>query len=325
MNKMAVTWIIMCPKWRSEDHENKPHGWSLSQEELAKIGKDYFASKLECTVCGHKFSLQQGVKEAFMSDISFTIHEFQFNSRENGEAEILVGQLKTIEFVEPFEDKPEIYLTPEQPINVMPGRVTNAQFSIFSSDSGTEDQKGKLSWAAFGNRAYGKIPIWRKLLSSSKKHQLKKDFRPELVDLESAIEVFIGEYLGKNLKTKLRYETVNWILKRSITEQMKIGFVELKGNPLSEIEPKAYGRWQKNVKELRDSIVHRGVSVTKEQACEARDAVFDLVTRINPNTIDQFQINLKEIRLKHPNITFGTATIKAGKKSTEVQHAKGIK
>lgn len=326
MNYLGMTWIVMCPKWECKDHVNKPHGWSLSREELAKIGNHYFDSRIECIVCGHKFSLQQGVKEAFLSDIPFVIHDFQCNTRENGEAEIKVGQLKTIKFSEPFEDTPEIYLTPfEKLVAVVPGRITNAQFSVFSSDSGTEGEKRKISWAAYGNRAYAAIPIWRKLLSSSKEHQLRKDFRPELVDLESAFEVFIGEYLGKNLKTKLRNETVNWILKFSIEEQLKAGFTELKGKPLSELESKAYGRWQRNVKEVRDSVVHRGASVTDEQAHEARDAVFDLITRIDPKTIDHFRIQMKKIRLKHPNFTFGTATIKARKKSLKVKHELGIK
>jgi len=299
----------MCPNWKSEDHVNKPHGWSLSREELDKVGNRYFDFLIECKWCGIKFSLQQSVKEAFLSDIPFVIHEFQSNARENGKAEIAVGQLETIKFSEPFEDKPEIYLAPfEKPVAVVAGGITDAKFSIFSSDSGTEGEKRKISWAAYGNRAYAAIPIWRKLLSSSKEHQLRKDFRPELVDLESAFEVFIGEYLGKSLKNKLRDETIKWILKFSIEEQLKAGFTELTGNPLSQLESKAYGRWQRNVKELRDSVVHRGASVTNEQAREARDAVFDLMTRINPDIIDYFRIQVKEIRQKHPSVTFGTAS-----------------
>lgn len=148
---------------------------------------------------------------------------------------------------------------------------------------------------------------------------MRKDFRSELVDLESAFEVFIDEYLGKHLKNKPREETAGWILKRSIEEKLKIGFMELTGKSLSETKPKAYGRWQRGVKELRDSVVHRGASVTDEQAREARDAVLDLMTRINPNTIDYFQIQVKEIRLKHPSVTFGTATIKGTKQARALE------
>lgn len=309
-----MTWIVMCPQWQSQDHVNKPHGWSLSQEALDRIGDQYFDPAIECIVCRNKFSLQQGLGEAFCSDVPFVIHHFQYNARENGEAEIKVGELKTIKFSESFEDTAEIYLTPyKEPVAAVPGRITNAQFSVFSSDSGTTGETRKIGWAAYGNREYAKTPIWRKLISSSKQHQLRKDFRPEVVDLESAFEVFIGEYLGDKLKNKLRDETINWILKFSIEEQLKAGFMELTGKPLSKLESESYVRWQRGVKELRDSVVHRGVSVNGEKAREAREATFDLITRIDPSAIDHFKIHMEKIRSKHPNFTFGTATIKGRK------------
>lgn len=311
-----MTWIVMCPNWKSEDHVNKPHGWSLSREELDKIGNRYFDSLIECIVCDHKFSLQQGVKEAFSSDIPFVIHDFQYNAHETGEAKVTVGQIKTNKFSKHFDDPPTVYLTlHETPGHVAPSYITTEQFSILSCQSEKSPiHELKVSWSAYGNRAYAEIPIWRKLISSSKGHQLRKDFRSELVDLESAFEVFIDKYFGKHLKNKLREETVNWMLKKfSIEEKVKIGFKELTGKSLSEMEPTAHGRWQRCVKELRDSVVHRGASVTEEQAREARDAVFDLMTRINPTIIEYFRIQVKEIRLKHPSVTFGTATIR-GKK-----------
>jgi len=312
----------MCPKWESKKHVNKLHGWSLSREELVRIGNDYFGSVIKCLVCGHKFSLQQGVKEAFTSNGSSNY--FQYNTHEYGETEVTVGQRKTIHFPKPFEDTPKVNLTPFAPVAAVPGFITPAKFGIYSCDSGTEGEIRRIGWNAVGNRGYVAIPIWRKLISSSKDYQVRKDFRPELVDLESAFEVFIAEHLGKSLRTRLKDETVDWILRQSITKVLKIGFIELTGKPLSKLEPEAYGRWQRSVKELRDSVVHRGVSVTDEQAREARDAVFDLMTRINPNTIDHFRIQMKKIRLKRPNFVFGIATIKAGKKSVTVKHGLGL-
>jgi len=301
----------MCPLWKSESHVNKPHGWSLSQRELDRVRNRYFDSLIECIVCGHKFSLQQGVKEAFSSDIPSVIHDFQFNTHESGESEVTVGQLKIIQFSEPFEDTPEVYLTPhEKPVAAVSGHITKAQFSIFSCNSGTEGETRKITWTAYGNRGYAAIPIWRKLLSSSKGHQLRKDFRSELVDLESAFEVFVGEFLGKNFQNKLKDDTVSWILKLGIEEELKIGFIELRSEPLSKLEPDAYVRWQKSVKELRDSVVHRGASVIDEQARDARKSLFELMTRIDSTTIDFFGIQLEKIRLDHPNVTFGTAVIK---------------
>lgn len=288
---MARTWIVMCPMWGSEEHKNKPHGWSLSSKELCRVQNHYFEPFLECIVCGHHFSLQEDVKNAFSSDNPFVIHNFQFNAEEWGNVEIIVGQLKTINFSCPFDDVPHVYLTPiEKPVKAVPGWITNAGFSIFSCDSETLGEIRKISWSAYGNRGYVTIPLWRKLLSSSKAHQLRKDFRSELVDLESAFEVFIGEYLGVMLKNKLRDETIEWILKLSIEEQLKIGFVELKGKALRDLEPEAYIMWQKNVKEKRDKVVHRGIFITEEEAINAREAVFDFMTKIDPSTLDQFQI-----------------------------------
>lgn len=311
---MSNTWIVMCPDWKKEVHENKPHGWSLSQKDLSEIANHYFEPKIKCIVCHNRFSLQQGVKEVFLSDTPFVMHELQYNARENGEVEVSVGQLKAIKFTNPFEDTPKVYLTPHgQSAACVPGAATNTEFTIFSCSSGTEGGSRKIGWTAYGNRKYAAIPIWRKLISDSKEHQLRKDFRSEIVDLESAFEVFVGEYLGKHLSKKLRGETVRWMLKRSIEEQLRIGFTELAGTPVSETEPVAYSKWQSNVKELRDSIVHRGFPATDEQAKEAREAVFNLMTKIDPLAIDYFQIQIKKIREEHPNMTFGVAVIKGTK------------
>lgn len=320
-----MTWVVMCPKWESKNHVSKPHGWSLSREELVRIGNDYFGSAIKCLICGHKFSLQQGVKEAFISDVPSNY--FQYNAHEHGETEVAVGQRRIIHFSEPFEDTPKVSLTPHgKPVAAVPGFVTPAKFGIYSCDSGTEGEMRKIGWNADGNRGYGAIPIWRKLISSSKEHQLRKDFRSEVVNLDSAFEVFIDEYLGRVLKNKIRHETIDWILeRRSINKKLEIGFIELSGIPLSELEPIAYGRWQEKVRKLRNDVVHRGASVTDEEARQARDAVFDLMTRIYSNTIEHFRIQLEKIRLKRPNIVFGTATIKAGKTSVTVEHGFGVK
>lgn len=312
----------MCPKWKNQEHENKLHGWSLSQKELDKVKNSYLDPVIECIFCGNKFSLQQGIKEAISSDTTADI--FRYNSREDGKTEIVIGQLKTIKFAEPFEDTPQVYLTPiEKSASTIPGWITNNQFSIFSSDSGTEGGSREIQWTAYGNRAYAAIPIWRKLLSNSKRYQLLKDFRSELVELESSFEVFIGEYLGKNLRKKFNDETVSWILKLGIEQKLKIGITELKGKSLKELEPDAYQKWKNSVKELRDSVVHRGTFVNEGQAREAREVVFDLMTKIDPTIIDNFRIQFEKIELDRPNIAFGTATIKAGSKSVTITHNLG--
>lgn len=319
---LDMTWIVMCPKWESQEHMNKDQCWSLSQNDLDKVENSYLDPVIECIVCDNKFSLQQGIKEAISSDIVADI--FQYNAREFGKTEIVVGQLKTVKFSEPFEDTPQVYLTPYgKSVAAMPGQITNSQFNIFSSDSGTEGGSREIEWLAYGNRAYVAIPIWRKLLSNSKRHQKLKDFRSELVELESSFEVFIGEYLGKNLRKKFNDKTVSWILKLSIEEELKIGITELKGKSLKELEPDAYQRWKKSVKELRDSVVHRGTSINESQAREARGAVFDLMTKIDPMIINNFRIQFEKIELDRPSMTFGTFTIKAGTLSATLAHNLG--
>lgn len=317
-----MTWIVMCPKWESQEHENKPHGWSLSQKDIDKVKNSYLDPVIECIVCGNKFSLQQGVKEAFSSDIVADI--FRYNAREFGKTEIVVGQLNNVKFSEPFEDIPQVYLTPiGKPANIIPGKIINSQFSIFSSDSGTERESREIQWIAYGNRDYAAIPIWRKLLSNSKRHQLLKDFRSELVELESTFEVFIGEYLGKNLNQKFNDKTVNWILKLGIEQKLNMGMTELKGKSLNELEPDAYKKWKNSVKELRNSIVHRGTSVDEKQAHEARKAMFDLMTKIDPMIIDNFRIQFQKIELDRPGMTFGKGKLQAGRQGGPVPHYLG--
>ncbi len=284
-----MTWVVMCPKWQSQDHTNKKHGWALSKGELFKLGDRYFDSLIECDICGYKFSLQEGLKEAFSSDHPFMIHSFQYNASEHGRVEIQIGKLKTIRFIKPFEDAPRIYLTPyNKPVAAVPGHITKEQFGIFSGGSGTEDQTREVGWVAFGNHKHAPMPIWRELLASSKEHQLRKNFRQEVVNLETAFEVFIGGYLAENLDGKLKDELLDWIFKLSLDEQLNAGFIALTGKPLHKLEPKVHATWHKNVKELRDGVVHRGLSVNDGQARDAREATFNLITRIDQTTIDYF-------------------------------------
>jgi hypothetical protein len=286
-----MTWIVTCPNWQSEIHKNTVQSWTLSLEELRKIGNLYFEKRIDCKVCHYKFSLQHGVKESFSIDNPFVIHDFQFNSQENGSADIKIGQLSKIKFCKPFEDIPQIYLTPYlKPAHVVSGYVTKTGFYIFSSNSGTEGETRKIGWSAFGNREQKGIPIWRKLLSSSKEHHLRKDFQSEIVYLESAFEMFVSEFLWKKLSSSLNDESITWILKFSIEEQLKIGFTIFTGKSLSQLEPDSHGTWQREVKMIRDNVIHRGISIKADQAQKARAATFDLITRINSETLDYFKI-----------------------------------
>lgn len=305
---MQKTWLVICPDWQSANHINKAQGWALFKEAIEKVDTDYFSPNIDCIVCGKKFSLQQGVSEAFSSDI--VINDFRHNSHEDGTVEVTVGKLSKIRFVQPFLDIPEINLTPYlKPVDVVSGYITSEGFAIFTSaDNCSIEEIRQITWHASGNRASTPIPLWRLLLSSAKDHQKNKNYRSEVVELESAFEVFVGEYLGKYLKLKLRQETVNYLLKKSIEEQLNIGFTELMGSGLAKIYSMEYCKWQKHVKELRDSVVHRGKSVTAEQAKEARKAVFDLLVKIDNSAFVQFQIQMNDIGTGGPHLSFGMAT-----------------
>jgi hypothetical protein len=316
---MDKTWVVICPKSDNGNHINQRQGWSLLRNELESIGSDYSSPKMVCTVCGNKFSLNQGVREAFTSDLA--IDYFLHNASEQGAIEVEVGKVSRISFAEPFEGSPAINLTPYFNVHVASAQVSASAFTLLSCSSSVKESKGRIDWSASGNRAYGAVPIWRGLLSNAKEHQLRKNFRSEIVELESAIEAFIGEYLGKNLKTKLRQETIDWLLRLSVEQQTEMGFIELIGRPLREICSTEYHKWKESVKRARNDIVHRGAQATSEQAKEARKATFDLLTKTDSSAIEHFQIQVESIRIDRPNIIFGTARIKAGETQATVKFA----
>jgi len=305
---LETTWLVMCPNWQKPEHINKAQGWALFKKAIEAIGNDYFSPKIECIMCGKKFSLQQGVSEAFSSDI--VIHDFRYNSHESGKTEITVGTLTRIQLAKPFLDIPEINITPYlKPVDAVSGYITPEGFAVFScADGCSVNEKREIGWYASGNRASEPIPIWRVLVSNSKDQQKVKNFRSEIVELESAFEVFFGEYLAKNLKTRLRQETIEWILKNRVDFQMAIGYRELTGQNIAKQYPIEHSKWKNCVKDVRDRIVHQGITITPEQATDARKAFFNFLTRMDNATMQQFQIEMNEIGMDGPRYSFGMAT-----------------
>ena len=278
---MNKTWVVQCPE---------KHGWSLSTEELERVKNDYFGSNLKCVPCDSSFSLWQGVKEAYLGYLLSDF--FVDNSRETGTIDVEVGKALWVTFAMPFEDNPKVSLTPQFNVHAAPTHIGKRGFTALSCFSDSGISRGKINWYASGKRGRDAIPLWRELLSNAKRHQIAKNHRAEIVELESAVEVFIGEYLGKNLKTKLRQKTIDWILKRGIEDQMEIGFIELTGQPVAKMHPVEYRKWQKLVKATRNNIVHRGSQVTPEQAINAQKATFDILTKIDNTALIQFQISV---------------------------------
>ena len=254
------------------------------------------------------------MSEAFASDI--VINGFRHNSHEEGTVEVTIGNLANINFERPFSDAPEIALTLKQFMNAVSGYTTPDGFAIFTSASdvflpiGTKSQ---IMWQASGNRTSDPIPLWRILLSNAKEHQKSKNYRSEIVELESAFEIFFSDYLYKNLGARLRQETIDWLLKKqSIEGQMAVGYRELTGNNIAKQYPLQHSKWQNSVKEIRDRIVHQGITITSEQAVEARKATFNFLTTIDKSTMEQFQIQMNDIGTAGPHYSFGMHTVEDG-------------
>jgi hypothetical protein len=311
---MEKTWVVMCPNWADEIHVNKRSGWSLLKKEIKNIGTEIFEQKIICQVCGLKFSLHEGVREAFTSDIA--LQHFLYNSNERGAIDAEGGKSVRIKFVMPFEDVPTVQFTPTFHVQVAAGYVSPDAFTMLCNSVAGSQKKGVIGWSALGHRFEQNIPIWRTLLTSSKENQLRKNFRSEIVELEAAIEVFIGECFGKTFGAKLSQKTIEQMLNFSVEQQMKIAFREVRGKTLEQLCPKEYANWQKHVNTVRNDIVHRGLKPSKEQAKNARRSTFELLVKADNSALDAFQVNINQLQ----RIVFGIAKIKAGETSVTVTY-----
>jgi len=287
-----MTWIVSCPNTNHVSHAKRYDSWLLTWNELDLIRDHYSESLIGCSVCNYKFSLIEGVKEAFISDNPFVFHRLQYNAEQSGQENVIAGIIKTVKFSHPFEKPPAVYLTPNKPMVVVPAKISESDFIILSAPLQNENECD-VWWGAYGDFNDETIPMWRKMLSSSTAHKSRKDFRSEVVDLESAVELFIDDYLGDKLHSRgFGIRIIEWIFRRNINEKLSIWLEELTGKNLTVMNSQISGNWQKNLKELRNSIVHRGHIVTPDEALEARRAAIDLILKVNPRAINEFRIRL---------------------------------
>lgn len=312
--RMDSTWLVKCPSWMDNAHMTKPHGWSLCENELMQVGAGYFEPLIECPHCGRRFSLFDGMKEAFQSDDPFLIRHFEFGVEQAGRERIFVGSPKTITFARPFEKPPVVFITPMgKPIFAVPATVTNEQFKIVGATEGTDSVAGgyEVQWVAFGNINEAETPIWRRLISSAEAHQSRQDYRSEIVDLESAVETFVDDFLWRELRSKgFDEKTVNWVLKHGIDAKVSVWVAELTRGAENHPNLDIQGIWRKDLKELRDRAIHKGTEISSQQALNARAAAFSMIVRTEPEALVQFKIRLgKEVRKDHPNITFGSVVL----------------
>ncbi len=290
---MHKTWVVFCPSSNDSVHTNRSSGWSLSTSELKRIENDYYAKRLKCQSCGNSFSLWEGVGAFYVFSDSLMADFFIHNGRERGVIDVDVGKAVRLSFANPFEDTPRVNVTPQFDVYAAPTMIGKQGFTLLTCFGGKGESIGKISWFASGTRREEVAPIWRGLLSNAKEHQLAKNYRSEIVELDSAFEVFVGEYLSNNLKEMFAQEIITWVLNQhNIGEPLEIGFILLNGKPLEKLYSEEYHVWKKHVRKKRNDIVHRGLGATKKDAEDARKATFDIMTKIDNSVLPQFQVEL---------------------------------
>jgi hypothetical protein len=102
-----LQWSVTRPKWSTALHQNTFHSWALQPNELAKVNKDFNAKAITCKVCSSAFSLTEGVKESFVSEHPFLIHDYQSNTYDSGMMKGKVGLAVFVTFSKHFDMKPE--------------------------------------------------------------------------------------------------------------------------------------------------------------------------------------------------------------------------
>ena len=198
------TWIVACPQRSTGIHEKRVHAWTLTQEVIDNIGTDYEKPLIPCYVCGHFFSLVEGINEAFTMDLNHVVNYFASNTVQSGDVRLRPGWIRPVKFPKPFSSRPAVYLfANSNPPDVVPGHTDNYGFRIFTGKwLEAVREEYQVSWTAYGNVDEDDIPIWRKIISIAKNDQSRNDFRLEVVNLGSAVELFVKEYLRPMLRMK---------------------------------------------------------------------------------------------------------------------------
>ena len=162
-------------------------------------------------------------------------------------------------------------------------------------------------WSVYGNKYGLETPLWRQLLANAKGYEINRNFRMEIVELETAFEVFLYEYLKPKLKPLFTEPIVETIFKhfRRMEDVTTLVFEMATGKKLREILKEAnleklYGVWKEFGKDKRDKILHRGEEVSKSEAKKAFEAVFKMIVFLEPKSLEYLKTSLEEHKsLKH--------------------------
>jgi len=301
MGRSAANWSVTCIWLDDPKHKNAAHSWSIPYATDPEMEKNPFARSIECNVCRKEFSLFEGVKESFKSENPFVMRDFEFNARAIGTTTIVAGLKKDFRLQDKFAGRPEVYLTPQSPVIVAPALIHASGFSILSSSAGEAHTSANhtINWLVYGNYDDLSVPLWRRLLSDSKSHQARGEHRSEIVALESGVELFISEHLQHALQAKgVHQTTIDWVQRRGIEEKCSIWLREANGKSLSDVDQKLHSRWIKDLKKVRDAVVHKGKEVSSEEAIKARDAAISVIVNVCPKALLHFRIGQVERRIE---------------------------
>jgi len=254
---------------------------------------------VKCVECGNEFDILDGISEVITSDNPFIQYTLRSNFSILGTSEITLGQLKEVDLKEKLDEIHRIFLTPisTAPYPVFCEAINRggSRFAILSSklkDLPYPDNI-QIGWVVYGNKQGFDIPLWRKLLSNAKGYEINGDFRMAIVELETAFEIFIVEYLRKGLKDKYSPNVLEHLFQhfKRVEDELTILFEIATGKTLRQIlkeanQPKLYSKWQQHVKEKRDRTVHRGENIEEKEFKEGFKSVFKIILLLDPEALN---------------------------------------
>jgi len=260
---------------------------------------------LTCIKCEYKFDILDGVSEIITADNPFIQYTLRSNHALVGLSEIVPGQAKTVHLKDVFSEIHKIFLTPAggQLIYCKPEKIGNSGFLIMSSklEGRQYPEEIQVSWIVYGNKRGVETPLWRQILSNAKGYEIDKDYRMEIVELETAFEVFLTEYLKLRLEQKCAGNVVETIFKhiRRMDDVTADIFKVTTGQKLRDMlrngnRPKLYANWKKYVKEQRNRILHRGFKVDKAQAKKAFETIFKIILFLEPKSLEYLYTSFEE-------------------------------
>lgn len=259
--------------------------WDIVLPRKAGVEK----TQIQCIACRKRLSLSQAAMNFLLSDNVFAAYEIRSSWHERGKVRINVGQSTRVEFRRSPARVLHVFISPDQKVKVESSGVTKNGFMIVSSKLPSQKTTStRVGWLAVGEAEGHHTVPWRQALADSKGYELRKDSNMQIVTAETAFELFVDDFLSTRLK--LKHNTIRWVQKRSIEEKVSIWYGEAVGQSLPSQFKQEYSHWQRDAKELRDSIVHRRCQTTLQRGKAAFKAVIYLVSRIDPKWFLNFLV-----------------------------------